>query len=312
MPISFHRASVPCRRRGERRGFTLIELLVVVAVILVLLALLLPALKRAQQAALSASCISNLRQVRVAGSLYAGDFNGYIAQTYMTGHPNNNFEGGYTRPWAHIYGTTPVTDVSGYEEFTGLGYLDILSYNSPAVWPARDQLGVGACPAFPLGHVGRAEAGWMGGAFYAAPSVNLGDNDNKDTPTLYQSAGAARRVLGTTSGSAKFTITGADESKLHSGSHLYTEAQWAVDDTGLTNGIGASSFFSAGGGSYYYHASLVFHPNQCNVAYGDGHVAGNNLQDFIDSFRRIKGDSGFLQTMYVFVQNGAARINVLE
>ena len=63
---------------GRRRAFTLIELLVVIAVIAVLAALLLPAFSSSKQRARNAACISNLRQVGIAITLYAGDNNGTI------------------------------------------------------------------------------------------------------------------------------------------------------------------------------------------------------------------------------------------
>src|SRR5262249_5392758 len=58
-------------------GFTLIELLVVIAITTILAALLLPALHRAKDAADSAVCKNNLRQMGIACSLYVGDFHAY-------------------------------------------------------------------------------------------------------------------------------------------------------------------------------------------------------------------------------------------
>ena len=54
-------------------GFTLIELLVVVAIIAILAALLLPSLRSARETANSAACASNLRQIAIGVSLYAGE-----------------------------------------------------------------------------------------------------------------------------------------------------------------------------------------------------------------------------------------------
>lgn len=60
------------------RAFTLIELLVVIAIIAILAALLLPALARARESGRRAQCLSNLRQICVGTTCYAGDNGGYV------------------------------------------------------------------------------------------------------------------------------------------------------------------------------------------------------------------------------------------
>ena len=51
-------------------GFTLIELLVVIAVIAILMAILMPALNRAKEQGKRAGCLSNLKQLTLAWTMY--------------------------------------------------------------------------------------------------------------------------------------------------------------------------------------------------------------------------------------------------
>lgn len=66
----------------KRRFFTLIGLLVVIAIIAILASMLLPALSKARETAKKASCQNSLKQIALAYSLYASDYDGLIPPPY--------------------------------------------------------------------------------------------------------------------------------------------------------------------------------------------------------------------------------------
>ena len=57
-----------------RQGFTLIELLVVIAIIAILAAILFPVFGRAREKSRSISCLSNMKQIGNAYTMYTQDY----------------------------------------------------------------------------------------------------------------------------------------------------------------------------------------------------------------------------------------------
>ncbi len=71
--------------RGRVRAFTLVELLVVIGIIGLLISILLPALSKAQDAAKTVQCASNLRQIATALISYSNDNKGRLIPDMVQG-----------------------------------------------------------------------------------------------------------------------------------------------------------------------------------------------------------------------------------
>jgi prepilin-type N-terminal cleavage/methylation domain-containing protein/prepilin-type processing-associated H-X9-DG protein len=70
----------------RHRGFTLIELLVVIAIIAILAAILFPVFAQAREKARAATCLSNMKQVGLALSMYVNDYDEMYPNHQDTDH----------------------------------------------------------------------------------------------------------------------------------------------------------------------------------------------------------------------------------
>jgi prepilin-type N-terminal cleavage/methylation domain-containing protein len=123
------------KREFHRGAFTLIELLVVIAIIAILAAMLLPALSRAKAKGRRASCLSNLKQIETAFTIYLDEHEDRFPDRRDL---KNSLPGGY-RPWS----TWPPSDPRA-------GWANIVLKESGTTDP------LWSCPAAIVSPVGNA------------------------------------------------------------------------------------------------------------------------------------------------------------
>ena len=108
-------------RVDRRRGFTLIELLVVIAIIAILAAILFPVFARARESARKSTCLSNLKQLGLAMTMYSSDYDEVCVSCWQATDPKSN---------------SPVVDATKVP----------VTWDR-LIWPYNKNIGVYACPS---------------------------------------------------------------------------------------------------------------------------------------------------------------------
>jgi len=88
----------------ERRGFTLIELLVVIAIIAILAAILFPVFLQAREKASASACMSNMKQIALATTMYADNHDNCIVPRFMWYGKRYHFWPELIRPYVKTWG----------------------------------------------------------------------------------------------------------------------------------------------------------------------------------------------------------------
>jgi prepilin-type N-terminal cleavage/methylation domain-containing protein/prepilin-type processing-associated H-X9-DG protein len=158
------------------KNFTLIELLVVIAIIAILAAMLLPALSKARERVKSTGCINNMKQCVSGMTLYAQDYDGFIALS-----TNSRQQG----PTGKLREESWICYLSNYDQDSSA--LDLQWTNGhPAYLPARKK-DIMRCPSKPVNEM-------IGNAFqlvrqvYGTP-INSGWSNNLKSNEMIIPAG---------------------------------------------------------------------------------------------------------------------------
>jgi prepilin-type N-terminal cleavage/methylation domain-containing protein/prepilin-type processing-associated H-X9-DG protein len=242
-------------------GFTLIELLVVIAIIAILAALLLPALGRAKEKAKTINCVSNMKQIVLAFTMYRDDNQGIVPPLYwQAGSP--------CMPGDFVY------DPSTY----------VVQDPNDFWWPDRLRVGgyakatrIFSCPSL------RGNAGQnIGGGANTNYALGLGMNWQESTTIAQTGQGDVRWVKESlVTRPATFIVFADSGSVTTATKNDPNPDNWEPDyafDAATAQYLGYGSLYfrtPSDTGAYFAGdgRSVPRHNRRCNFGFFDGHAA---------------------------------------
>jgi prepilin-type N-terminal cleavage/methylation domain-containing protein/prepilin-type processing-associated H-X9-DG protein len=122
-----------------KRAFTLIELLVVIAIIAILAAILFPVFAQARAKARGITCISNVKNIALAGMMYTQDYDENLVFWYLPTNLPNNEWAAWKIDWVeatepYVKNGAPIDPPAGYSsaprhDITALGIFKCPSWS---------------------------------------------------------------------------------------------------------------------------------------------------------------------------------------